>query len=77
MVERDKNHPSVIVWSMGNEAGDGVNFKAVYDWIKKRDPSRPIHYERALMGDNTDIYCPQYPSANSLRNFASSLSQNP
>ncbi len=77
MVERDKNHPSVIVWSMGNEAGDGVNFKAVYDWIKERDPSRPIHYERAIMGDNTDIYCPQYPSANTLRNFASKPQPKP
>lgn len=62
---------------MGNEAGDGVNFTAVYDWIKKRDPSRPIHYERALMGSNTDIYCPQYPSANSLRNFASKPQAKP
>ncbi len=77
MVERDKNHPSVLVWSMGNEAGDGINFSAVYDWIKKRDPSRPIHYERALMGDNTDIYCPQYPSVTSLRNYASKKQPKP
>ena len=41
MVERDKNHPSVIIWSLGNEAGDGVNFQATYAWIKQRDPSRP------------------------------------
>ena len=41
MVERDKNHPSIIVWSLGNEAGDGVNFEATYAWIKRRDPSRP------------------------------------
>lgn len=71
MVERDKNHPSVIVWSMGNEAGDGPNFTTVYNWIKERDPSRPIHYERAIMGDNTDIFCPQYPSVQGLRNYAS------
>lgn len=77
MVERDKNHPSVIVWSMGNEAGDGVNFTAVYEWIKKRDPSRPIHYERALMGDNTDIYCPQYPSESYLLNYASKKQPKP
>jgi len=77
IVERDKNHPSVIVWSMGNEAGDGVNFSAVYDWIKKRDPSRPIHYERAIMGDNTDIYCPQYPSVKTLTNFASKKQPKP
>ncbi len=71
MVERDKNHPCVIVWSMGNEAGDGENFSAVYKWIKHRDPSRPIHYERAIMGKNTDVYCPQYPGAKYLKKYAS------
>ena len=70
MVERDKNHPSVIVWSMGNEAGDGDNFTAVYKWIKERDPSRPIHYERAIMGPNTDLYCPQYPGVKHLKAYA-------
>lgn len=71
MVERDKNHPSVIVWSMGNEAGDGINFTAGYKAIKERDPSRPIHYERAIMGDNTDIFCPQYPGVKTLENYVS------
>ena len=47
MVERDKNHPSVIIWSLGNEAGDGPNFEATSKWIHQRDPSRPVHYERA------------------------------
>ena len=42
MVERDKNHPSVLVWSLGNEAGNGANFHATYRWIKARDPNRPI-----------------------------------
>ncbi|MHC4503021.1 MAG: beta-galactosidase, LacZ type [Planctomycetota bacterium] len=60
MVERDKNHPSVIIWSLGNEAGDGVNFKATSAWTKKRDPSRPIHYERAGNAPHTDIICPMY-----------------
>jgi beta-galactosidase len=60
MVERDKNHPSIIIWSLGNEAGNGCNFIATYDWIKKRDPSRPVQYERAEMAYNTDIYCPMY-----------------
>ncbi len=77
MVERDKNHPSVIVWSMGNEAGDGVNFTAAYQWIKMRDPSRPIHYERALMNENTDIYCPQYPGVNRLKQFAAKKQSKP
>lgn len=77
MVERDKNHPSVIVWSMGNEAGDGVNFTAVNKWIKHRDSSRPVHYERAIMGPNTDIYCPQYPGAKYLKRFASKKQTKP
>ena len=47
MVERDKNHPSIIIWSLGNEAGDGANFEATYAWIKQRDPSRPVQYEQA------------------------------
>jgi beta-galactosidase len=71
MVERTKNHPSVVVWSMGNEAGDGVVFTAGYQAIKERDPSRPIHYERAIMGDNTDIFCPQYPGVQTLEKYAS------
>ncbi|UCG01475.1 MAG: DUF4981 domain-containing protein [Candidatus Heimdallarchaeota archaeon] len=70
MVERDKNHPSVIIWSLGNEAGDGVNFTATYKWIQKRDPSRPIHYERALQGSNTDIFCPMYPLIEELEEYA-------
>lgn len=77
MVERDKNHPSVIVWSMGNEAGDGVNFTAVNGWIKQRDNSRPVHYERAIMGANTDIYCPQYPGADYLKKYASQKQKLP
>lgn len=61
MVERDKNHPSIIVWSLGNEAGNGVNFMETYDWIKWRDPSRPVQYEQAGYTDrNTDIRCPMY-----------------
>ena len=60
MVERDKNHPSVIIWSLGNEAGDGVCFDATHDWIKQRDTSRPVQYERATSGRNTDIFCPMY-----------------
>ncbi len=58
MVERDKNHPSVIIWSLGNEAGDGPNFEATSDWIHQRDPSRPVHYEPAGRKPYTDIVCP-------------------
>ena len=62
MVYRDYNHPSVIIWSMGNEAGNGSNFEACYKWIKAYDPSRPIQYERAENEWNTDIFCPMYAS---------------
>ena len=47
MLERDKNHPSVVIWSLGNECGDGTNIAAAYEWTKKRDGSRPVHYEGA------------------------------
>ncbi|MDR3233253.1 MAG: DUF4981 domain-containing protein [Planctomycetaceae bacterium] len=60
MYERDKNHPSVIIWSLGNEAGDGPNFTATYAWLKEHDTTRPVHYERAGGGANTDIFCPMY-----------------
>ena len=56
------NHPSVIIWSLGNETVDGPNFTAAYQWIKSQDTSRPIHWERAGKGDNTDIMCPMYAS---------------
>ena len=64
MVERDKNHPSVVIWSMGNETGDGPNAAAAYDWIKRRDPSRPFHYEGSTShgGSNADINSFMYPS---------------
>ncbi|MDE3184384.1 MAG: DUF4981 domain-containing protein [Bacteroidota bacterium] len=65
-VERDKNHPSVIVWSMGNEAGMGINFEKCYEWIKHRDPSRPVEYEPASATDFSDIYCPMYPSPDDM-----------
>ncbi len=70
MVERDKNHPSVIIWSMGNEAGDGVNFVAASKWIHKRDTSRPVHYERALKRKHVDIYSPMYPSIEYIESYA-------
>ncbi len=62
MVLRDINHPSIIVWSLGNEAGNGPNFMASYDWIKAHDPSRPVQYERAEDEYNSDITCPMYRS---------------
>lgn len=77
MVERDKNHPSVIIWSLGNEAGDGVNFEATSKWIKQRDPSRPVHYERAERRPHTDIVCPMYPPPADLARYASQNQPRP
>lgn len=68
LVERDKNHPSVIIWSLGNEASNGKAFFAMYDWVKSRDNSRPVQYEQAHQKDrNTDIICPMYPSWKSMK----------
>ena len=77
MVERDKNHPSVVIWSMGNEAGDGVNFVAGSDWIHQRDPSRPVHYERALLREHVDIYSPMYMRIEGLKRYASRPQKRP
>ena len=77
MVERDKNHPSVIIWSLGNEAGFGPNFEATADWIHQRDPGRPVHYERAGNDPHTDIICPMYPSPNTLANYAAKPETRP
>ncbi len=77
MVERDKNHPSVIVWSLGNEAGNGVNFYAAYDWAKERDPTRPVQYERAQREPNTDIYVPMYAGLRHLEEYARSNPRRP
>lgn len=60
MVERDKNHPSIIVWSLGNETGKGQNFHATYKWIKERDKTRPVQSEDSGKESNTDIFCPMY-----------------
>ncbi|NLI70055.1 MAG: DUF4981 domain-containing protein [Firmicutes bacterium] len=62
MLERDKNFPSIIIWSMGNEGGDGVNFVRCSNWIRQRDPTRPIHYERAYDRKHVDIYSTMYPT---------------
>lgn len=77
MVERDKNHASIIIWSLGNEAGDGSNFEAASAWIKNRDDSRPIHYERAEMKPHTDIVCPMYSRIDSIISYASKVQTRP
>ena len=55
-----KNHPSIIVWSLGNEAGYGPNFEKAYDWVKAYDKTRPVQYEQAGREGKTDIFCPMY-----------------
>lgn len=69
MVERTKNHPSIVIWSLGNEMGNGVNLYATYDWIKERDPSRPVQSERAELDRNTDIYVPMYPTPEKIAEY--------
>ena len=69
MLERDKNHPSVIMWSMGNECGNGVNFEYTYDWMKSRDKTRPVTYERAIYDRNTDVIGLMYASKEYLQKF--------
>ena len=59
-MQRNFNHPAIIFWSLGNEAGYGPNFDAAYDWIKAEDPSRAVQYERAGYDGKTDIFCPMY-----------------
>lgn len=59
-VQRNFNHPSIIFWSLGNEAGYGSNFESAYDWIKEEDPSRMVQYEQAHKDGKSDIFCPMY-----------------
>ncbi len=83
MVERDKNHPSVILWSLGNESGYGPNHDAAAGWIRGRDPSRPLHYESAVRSPShadssrwgqgrrvTDVVCPMYPPVEAIEAWA-------
>lgn len=76
-VERDKNHASVIIWSLGNEAGNGINFERTYAWIKARDNSRPVQYERADLGANTDIFCPMYARIEQMVDYAKKYTDRP
>ena len=71
MVRAFKNHPSILIWSLGNEAGDGPNFVECYKWVKAYDPTRPVQYERALLNDHTDIYCPMYATYDHMEQYAS------
>lgn len=77
VLERDKNHPSVIVWSMGNECGNGPNFYAIYDYMKGRDDSRPVQSEQAGEEPDTDIVAPMYPTIKHMKEYASSGKKRP
>ena len=77
-VQRNFNHPSIIFWSLGNEAGYGPNFEAAYDWVKAEDASRPVQYERAGRDGKTDIFCPMYYRYNACEKYsADENSQKP
>jgi len=78
MVERDKNHACVIAWSLGNESGYGAHHDAMAAWIRRYDPSRPLHYEGAIMYDLyapapvSDLVCPMYPSIDDIVEWSAS-----
>ncbi|WP_329904861.1 glycoside hydrolase family 2 TIM barrel-domain containing protein [Porphyromonas pogonae] len=69
MYQRSKNHPAIVIWSLGNEAGNGINFERTYDWLKVTDKTRPVQYERAELNYNTDIYCRMYRSVDEIKAY--------
>lgn len=75
MVERDKNHPCIVMWSLGNEAGPGENFRACADWIRSRDNTRPIHYER--FNEVADVDSCMYPTVERLDEEGATPSERP
>lgn len=80
MYERNKNYPSLTIWSLGNEAGNGYNFYQTYLWVKEKDKAlmnRPVNYERAQWEWNSDMYVPQYPSAEWLKHIGETGSDRP
>ena len=84
MIQRDKNHASVIAWSLGNESGYGANHEAAAAWVRRYDPSRPLHYEGAIRRDWTadqgasDFVCPMYPEIEAIVDHArSGLQRHP
>lgn len=77
MVERDKNHCSIITWSLGNESGFGANFITTCKYIKERDNTRPVQYEGAGTNEWTDIICPMYKSVNVLKRYLQTPDHRP
>jgi beta-galactosidase len=76
-VRRNFNHPSIIVWSLGNEAGFGPNFEDCYNLVKAMDPSRPVQYEQSGLNKYTDIYCPMYADYKRCKEYAEGKGQRP
>jgi beta-galactosidase len=70
LVHRDKNHPSVVMWSLGNEAFYGRNFQSMYDWIRTVDKERPVHYEGDVKAQTTDMFSLMYPPLDKIIKFA-------
>lgn len=77
MFHRDKNHPSIIIWSLGNEAGHGSVFETTYHWLKDIDNTRLVQYEPAGKKNYTDIYCPMYPPIERLVKYAETNPKRP
>lgn len=77
MFERDKNHPSVVIWSLGNEAGNGYNFYQTYLFLRSRDKMRPIQYEQAGHEWNTDIVVPMYAKPQHIEHYAKTYTDRP
>ncbi len=77
MYYRDRNHPSIYSWSLGNEAGEGELFKKIYAWLKEKEDNRIVQYEPAGKEAYTDIYCPMYPKSEYLINHGQSTSDKP
>ena len=72
-----RNHPSIIIWSLGNEAGYGPNFEKAYDWIKAYDKTRPVQYEQARHDGKTDIFCPMYMGYEDCEKYAKTDNPRP
>ncbi len=77
MVERDRNHPSVIIWSLGNESGGGDNFNQLYQWIKANDSTRPVQYETCYKESYTDIVVPMYYGEWQMHSYMKSNENRP
>lgn len=77
MVEELKNHPSIVLWSLGNEAGNGVNFVECSKWVHERDPSRPVHYEQGEMDDYVDTFSPMYYRISDLEGWVKNEERKP